>query len=303
MRAEIEVKDFNLRDIFDCGQCFRWNREEDGSYTGVAFGRAVNITMRAGRTGFCAGCPRSGRCRGTGFCGTLILEGADPDEFQEIWAPYFDLKRDYGQIKAALAEKDPVMAQAIKHGEGIRILNQDPWETLISFIISQNNNIPRIKRCIEDISAAFGEEIGEYRGKKRYGFPSFDRLAELAPEDLGPVRLGYRARYIAETARAAAADGGKALYSIRDMEQEEAFRYLSGLCGVGPKVANCILLFAGEKYGSFPVDVWVKRVMNRLYGIDEQNVKEMQSFAAEKFGELGGFAQQYLFYYMRELEK
>lgn len=299
-----EVKDFNLKHIFDCGQCFRWEEEADGSYTGTAFGKTVNMRLEREADGAC--CAGSGGNHGGGFescSGFLIIDGASEEDFENIWRVYLDLDRDYGEIKKTLAAGDLVVANAIKSGEGIRLLNQDNWETLISFIISQNNNIPRIKRCIENLSAAFGEPLPEYRGRKRYAFPTFERLSELEPEDLSEIRLGYRARYITETAKAVASDGGEMLYSLSEVPTKEAYEYLTSLCGVGPKVANCILLFSMEKYESFPIDVWVRRVMNRLYNIDENDVKSMSAFAGEKFGAYGGFAQQYLFYYMREFKE
>lgn len=287
MQLVKEVKDFNLKDIFECGQCFRWNEEADGSFTGVAFGKAVNMMF----------CPDSeGSC-----CGRLTIDGATEADFETIWRPYLDLDRDYGDIKKVLGTRDEVIKEAIKAGEGIRLLNQDNWETLISFIISQNNNIPRIKKCIEGICEKFGEELPEFRGKKRYAFPGFDVLSRVTLEDLADIKLGYRADYIIKTAKAVAADNGRMLYALNKMTTKEAYDYLVSLHGVGPKVANCILLFAIEKYESFPIDVWVRRVMNHLYGFEENDMKGMAAFADEKYGEYGGFAQQYLFYYERSL--
>lgn len=282
-----EVKDFNLRDIFDCGQCFRWNEEEDGSFTGVAFGKAVNMAFEPESDG--------------AYSGRLIIDGATEEEFETIWRRYLDLDRDYGEIKARLGENDEIIKEAIKSGEGIRLLNQDNWEALISFIISQNNNIPRIKKCIEGICGKFGEELEEYRGKRRYAFPSFEVLSQLKPEDLADIKLGYRTEYIIKTAEAVAADNGEKLYALNSMSTKEAYDYLVSFHGVGPKVANCILLFAIEKYESFPIDVWVRRVMNHLYGFAENDMKGMAAYAEEKYGEYGGFAQQYLFYYERGL--
>lgn len=283
-----EVKDFCLRHVFDCGQCFRWNQEEDGSYTGTAMGRTVNLRLLP---------PENGSPQ------YLEIEGTDETEFETVWRPYLDLDRDYAGIKQTLAKEDPIMAEAILAGSGIRLLRQEPWETLISFLISQNNNIPRIKKCIEMLSSRFGEELPEFRGAKRFAFPTVETLAALTPEALAEIRLGYRARYIIETARAVAQDGGQMLRSLPGRSAEEAYAYLTGLCGVGPKVANCILLFSMEKYDRFPVDVWVRRVMEELYHLEEKETGGIEAFAAEHFGEYGGFAQQYLFYYMREKNK
>lgn len=273
------VSDFRLDHTFDNGQCFRWNREEDGSYTGVAFGRAVNINY-------------------TGK--TVILDNVPPGDYHAVWKDYLDLGRDYGAIKRMLSEKDPVIRKAVSHGCGMRILRQDKWETLISFILSQNNNIARIRKCVESLCAAHGSPIGMYRGKMRYAFPSSGALAALSPQELCTCRLGYRAKYIIQTAKQIAVDGGKTLNSLDSATAEEACEYLLRLNGVGPKVASCVMLFSMGKYDSFPLDVWIKRVMNRAYRIKEGNVKEMREYAAEHFGEYGGIAQQYLFYYARE---
>ena len=284
-----EVQDFCPKHVFDCGQCFRWNQEEDGSYTGTALGRTVNIRLLPQENG-----------KGSQL---LELDGADEADFEAVWRPYLDLDRDYAGIKQTLAKEDPIMREAISAGSGIRLLRQDPWEALISFLISQNNNIPRIKKCIETLAARFGEELPEFRGRRRFAFPTIENLAALAPEDLAEIRLGYRARYIIETARAVSRDGGQMLFSLPGRPAEEAYEYLTGLCGVGPKVANCILLFSMEKYDRFPIDVWVRRVMGELYRLEEKDIGGIEAFAAEHFGEYGGFAQQYLFYYMREKNK
>jgi N-glycosylase/DNA lyase len=276
------VRDFHLDHTFDNGQCFRWNREDDGSYTGVAFGRAANIAYHGE---------------------SLIIDNITAEEFQSVWKDYLDLDRDYGAIKQMLSAKDPAMERAIEYGCGMRIIKQDKWETLISFILSQNNNIARIKKCVESICEAHGRPIGMYRGKMRYAFPTPEELAGLVPQELDTCRLGYRAKYIVETAGQILADGEKTLYSLDVSPTEVGFDYLLSLSGVGPKVANCILLFAMGKHESFPLDVWIKRVMNQIYQIEEGNVKKMHEFAAEHFGGYGGIAQQYLFYYAREISK
>lgn len=274
------VKDFQLDHTFDNGQCFRWYREEDGSYTGVAFGRAANI-----------GC----------IDGTILLNNVSLKDYQDIWKDYLDLDRDYGAIKRKLSVKDPDMENAIRYGHGMRILQQDKWETLISFILSQNNNIARIRKCVEGLCTTYGKPLGKYQGRMQYAFPTAEDLAELRPQELEPCRLGYRAKYIVETAKQIAADNGRTLESLGKASAKEAYEYLLGLSGVGPKVANCIMLFSMEKYDSFPLDVWIKRVMNQVYHIEEGNVKKMQEYATEHFGAYGGIAQQYLFYYAREI--
>lgn len=312
------IKDFNLEHIFECGQCFRWEKQEDGSYTGVAKGRIVNMRYvpDAANTGVqqSSSSDNDGASQGSPS-GKLTITPCTKEEFEEIWRPYLDLDRDYAKIKETLSDGDDVMKKAAEYGYGIRILKQDLWETIVSFIISQNNNIPRIKGCIERLCENFGDPIetpdstigkvdsgtgkaGSSKadadscpglGDVRFDIPSPERLAGLTEEDLAPVRLGYRAKYIIETAKAVCEKG-----LPKDFEE------LSALCGVGPKVASCISLFGMQNYSSFPIDVWVMKVMHELYGLPEKNKKEMAEFAREKFGELGGFAQQYLFYYMRD---
>lgn len=284
-----EVKDTCLEHIFECGQCFRWDRNEDGSYSGIAADRPANIRLEQAPEA----APFSG--------GTLIVTGADgkdgidegaddgAEEERDFWYDYFDLGRDYGKIKKELIRRDGsgVMEKAVAYGGGIRILRQDPWEMTVSFIISQNNNIPRIKKNIRDLSRAFGEPAGEFEGEMRYAVPSSAVLAGLEEGDLADIRLGYRARYLVETARCIEENGMGMVYEDP-----------SCLCGVGPKVASCIRLFGLHQLDSFPIDVWVKRVMSELYGLDKP--AEMAAFARDTFGEYGGIAQQYLFYYMRE---
>ena len=298
------IRDFDPVHIFECGQCFRWERREDGSYDGIAKGRIVNIRFDAGNgsdggnggadsannsAGSGSGECGSGSFTGNGT-GSLTISPCTESEFRDIWYDYFDLGRDYGSIKECLSANDEIMRKAIEYGYGIRILDQDLWETIVSFIISQNNNIPRIKGCIERLCDNFGEAAGEdLSGRIRYNIPAPEKLASLTVEDLAPVRLGYRAKYLIETAR-----------TVCEKGLPEGFDQLSELCGVGPKVASCIALFGMQDYASFPIDVWVMKVMHDLYGLPEKDKKSMAECAREKFGDLGGFVQQYLFYYMRD---
>lgn len=296
--------DFDLEHIFDCGQCFRWAREADGSYTGVAMGSAVNMRTEptedkketdVGARVIAAG----GRVKEK----TLIIDNCSPEDFAQKWRKYLDLDRDYGKIKAGLCGEE--IQKAAEYGYGIRILRQEFWESLISFIISQNNNIPRIKGCIESLASNFGEKICEYRGKTYYALPDAERLAELSAEDLAPCRLGYRAPYLIKTARKVLEDGGEeaAQTKLRACgcfeEAEEALREYPG---VGPKVASCVALFGLGFLDAFPIDIWMRRVMHRLYGMPENDIRAMSEYARANFGEYGGITQQYLFYYIRGLE-
>lgn len=273
-----DVEDFFPVHVFECGQCFRWQRQEDGSYTGVAGGRIANIAFE----------PYEGEAEGGS--GRLQISNCTEADFENFWSQYLDLDRDYGKLKRKLCRGDKVMGKAVKFGWGIRILNQDLWETIVSFIISQNNNIPRIKGCIEGLAELLGEPVGVFEGRAWYDLPTPEKLALVTVEDLAPVKLGYRAKYLIETAKIVCQKG-----------MPENVEDLSALCGVGPKVASCIALFGMGETGSFPIDVWVARVMSGLYGIDEKNHGAMKAYADEHFGALGGFAQQYLFYYIRNL--
>ncbi len=282
-----DVKDFDTEHIFECGQCFRWRRQEDGSYDGIVRDRVVNIRVKdtAGRK-------------------DLILSPCSAEDFEQIWMPYFDLGRDYGMIKNKLAEKDPVMEKAIQEGSGIRILRQDLWETIVSFIISQNNNIPRIKGCIEKLCEGFGEPIPSPGStQKIYTMPMPEVLAGLTAEELSVCRMGYRAPYLIQTARQVLKMGGIGILQEKldqAADSAQVLEILRTFQGVGPKVANCIALFGVGRLDTFPIDVWVRRVMHKLYGIDEKNTQKMEDFAKKHFGEWGGIAQQYLFYYIRE---
>lgn len=281
----INITDFHPDHTLDCGQCFRWNKEPDGSYTGIASGRIVNLTFEPdGASG--ASKPEDG----TLLTGAIILENADEGD-RAFWENYFDLGTDYGEIKRSLSAADPIVADAIAFGGGMRILRQEPWETLVSFILSANNNIPRIKKCVESLAFHFGEPAGVYRGKLYYNLPTPEQLACLTPEDLDVCKLGYRAKYLISTAN-------EIMY--RGIETLEDC--IGGLSGVGPKVENCILLFSLAQLHRFPIDVWVRKVMHQLYGFDEKDTKGMTAFADRVFGPYAGIAQQYLFYYMRSLK-
>ena len=277
------IDSFELKDIFDCGQCFRWNAEEDGSYTGV-FGNNVLTVKKENEV--------------------VTFEGICEGDIRKTVEYYFDLNRDYKQIKKRLSKIDNNMKTSIEYGQGIRILNQDLWETIISFIISANNNIPRIKGIIERLSNKYGKEI-EYNGKKYYTFPSAEELKYVSVEDFRSLGLGFRDIRLYETTHMIL-EGKVDLDKLRkNPNTTEVREQLLTLSGVGPKVADCILLFSDlKRFEVFPIDVWVRRVMNDLYikQEDENKVskKQIEKLAEEKFGNLAGLAQQYLFYWRRE---
>ena len=287
-----DIANFLPEHTFECGQCFRWSRENDGSYGGVVSGAYANLSY--------ATYPGEKKRGAITIRSDLFAD--DPVRREKYWRNYLDLDRDYTAAKQILSANDKVMARAIEAGWGIRILNQEKWETLVSFIISQNNNIPRITGCIENLCRQFGARAGGFGGREYYAFPVFSDLARcigFGAEDLAAVRLGYRAKYIVDTAAAVSLDGGAKLDSGESLPLKELESYLLSLPGVGPKVAGCVMLFAMKKTEAFPIDVWVKRVMNRFYGMDENNLAAIKDYAGHNFGNLGGLAQQYLFNYIR----
>ena len=278
-----EVKSFELKDIFECGQCFRWNEEADGSYTGVFNKNVLNVKKQNSQ---------------------IIFKGICEGDIKQIVEQYFDMNRDYEQIKQQLSKIDDNMKKSIEYGNGIRILNQDLWETIISFIISANNNIPRIKGIIERLSKNYGKEI-QWNGKKYYTFPTPEELKDVKVEEYRNLGLGFRDIRLYETTKMIL----DKKVDIEELEQNpntlEVREQLLTLSGVGPKVADCILLFSTlKRFEVFPIDVWVRRVMNDLYikNEDETKVskKQIENIAKEKFGNLAGLAQQYLFYWRRE---
>lgn len=268
--------DFNLTHIFDCGQCFRFNKLSDDSYIGIAFGKALKISDKNG---------------------IITLYNTSKDDFENIWYDFFDLSCNYSEIKKTLSS-DHIMNQAIKCGEGIRILKQDLWETIVSFIISQSNNIPRIKGIIERLCSNFGKPI-DYMGNTYYSFPSIDEIASLSLEDLSVIRAGFRDKYILNAAKAFKS-GNMSLEYLNSLPTPDAKKYLMSIKGIGNKVSDCILLFGMGRVDSFPIDVWIKRIMEYCYFDSEQSIKNISEFAEAKFGSLGGYAQQYLFFYARE---
>ena len=277
------IDSFELKDIFDCGQCFRWNKQQDGSYTGV-FGENVLNVSKVGND--------------------VVFKGICKENIKETVEKYFDLNRDYQKIKNQLMQIDDNMKKSVEYGQGIRILNQDLWETIISFIISANNNIPRIKGIIERLSKKYGKEI-EWNNTKYYTFPTAKALKDVTVQEYRELGLGFRDIRLYETTHMIL-DKKVDLEAMKNNPNTmEVREQLLSLSGVGPKVADCILLFSDlKRFEVFPIDVWVRRVMNDLYIHNEDetkvNKKQIEKIAQEKFGDLAGLAQQYLFYWRRE---
>ncbi len=269
------IKDFNLDNIFDCGQCFRWNKQNDGAYIGVANSRALKISQEND---------------------TVTLYDTSIEDFNNIWFNYFDFKTNYQKIKKILSN-DSVLKSATEFGDGIRILNQDLWECVVSFIISASNNIPRIKKIINTLCELCGEKIN-YMGETYYSFPTPEKIYSLGISGIAPIKAGFRDKYIISAAEFFMNDFNDAYFE--SLDYKSAKKELMKISGIGNKVADCIMLFALSKRNSFPVDVWIKRVVEHFYFEEEQTIEIIQKFSQEKFGELGGYAQQYLFYYARE---
>ena len=256
---------FNLGLCLDCGQAFRWEEDENGFWHGVIRSRYYCLKQEGGR---------------------LFVSGSADEESINILKEYFDFDRDYAEITDKL-KKDKYFKKAFDEYAGIRILRQDGWEALCSFIISQNNNIPRIKGMISRLGENFGEKIGE----DAYSFPSAERLSILTAEDLSVLRSGFRAKYIIDAAKKAASREVE-LEKINQMPVEKAGEALMTIKGVGPKVAECTLLYGFNRLEAFPVDVWVKRILSEMY----------PDGLPECFSGYEGIAQQYLFHYRRNLD-
>lgn len=279
-----KIPTFDVKNIFECGQCFRWNKEKENSYIGVFENSVVRVKQTSK---------------------SISFEGVNRQDkdLQEICFSYFDMQRDYESLQKQLKKADGTLKQSIQYGEGIRILNQDLWETIISFIISANNNIPRIKGIIERLSKTYGQPI-QWRENIYYTFPTPEELSKASIEDLRKLGLGFRDKRVYETTKRIV-EKKVDLEKLKEEKNFETIREtLLTLPGVGEKVADCILLFSTlKRLEAFPIDVWVKRVMNELYIHKEEgevNNKEIQKIAYEKFGTLAGLAQQYLFYWKRE---
>lgn len=263
------INDFDIKQIAESGECFRWNKINDNHYSGII---------------------------GENYC--EVLQDGKNVEFlgisEEDVKYYFDLDRDYSKIKE-FYRADDVLNKAIGFGEGIRILNQDKFETLISFIISANNNIPRIRKSVEKIANRYGKEIAD--GK--FAFPTPKELQVATEEELKETGVGFRAKYIVNTCQAI--NNGFDLEKVAKLPTKECKKELMKLMGVGPKVADCVMLFSMGKIDAFPVDVWIKRIMEKLYIKEEMSLSQIQKYSEEKFGEYAGIAQQYLFFYARSL--
>lgn len=293
-----DIKDFNLAQTLECGQCFHFQRIDKGAnqktksagnddvnsaYALTAFGKLLFLTQEND---------------------VFTFYNTSLEDINKIWIPYFDLDRDYGTIKNSIAKSSPELMGAIEDNAGIRLLNQEFFETLMSFIISQNNQIPRIKKLVGDISDKWGDSLKinteTYGPIEMTSFPRAEALRDVTEEDYFNIKTGFRAKYLKDAVEKVLKGSidGETLKGLSSVDCEKS---LTSIKGVGPKVANCIMLFSLGKRDAFPVDVWMKRIMEKIYFKGEDTKKEkISEFALEKFGDLGGYAQQYLFAYARK---
>lgn len=274
------LQNFKISQIFDCGQCFRFDPVESSRHQweieGVAHGRYIRL--------------------GQDSPDSVTLYNTTASDFESVWKHYLALDADYSEIRRDIAARfsdatsgrDTVMPKAMEYGDGIRILRQDPWEAVCSFIVSQNNNIPRIKKIIAAMSIAYGKPVESPFGTY-YAFPTPEALVDAGEAAIFNLKTGFRAKYIYDAA-CKATSGELDFGKIFTASPEEAEKLLCGVKGVGPKVAACAMLFGFDKTEAFPIDVWIKRVLAKYYpdGLD-----------ISALGKYAGIAQQYLFYYER----
>ena len=255
------VQNFDLTQTLDCGQAFRWNQKPDGTWYGIAYGKYIELTYENEN---------------------IVISNSKKEDFTKIWCHYFDLGLDYGKIITEVSQ-NPTVAKAAEFSSGIRLLNQEPWEALCSFIISQNNNIPRIKGIVERLCENFGDKING-----GYTFPSAEVISKLTLDDLAVIRSGFRAKYILDAAQKITL-GEINLDTLKAIDYDTARNILMTIKGVGPKVADCVLLYGLEHKNAFPRDVWINRALDQMFN---GNIPD-------SVGKYGGIVQQYIFHYIR----
>ena len=283
------VKHFDVSKVFDCGQCFRFdpvtNSLHEIEFAGCAHGKYISVAQ-------------DGDC--------VFIYNATAEEYETLWKGFLGLDQDYGKINDDILSlsQNPALADAVNRADGIRILKQGEWEAICSFIISQNNNIPRIKKLVAALCHACGEKIdvsamGEHIASAHkeqeghfYSFPAPERVLELGVEGLAALKMGFRAKYLYDAAEKMV-NGDIGLEFLKNSDTEECIKHLCTVKGIGPKVASCALLFGFAKLDAFPVDVWIKKVMAKYFDED---------FEPSSLGKYAGIAQQYLFYYERYLQ-
>lgn len=270
------IKDFDLSQTLECGQCFHFVKLKDNEYGISAYGRLLHAKQTKDM---------------------LELYNTTMEDYETIWQRYFDFDTDYGIIKNSLLKEDEKLKEAIDTMWGVRILKQEFFETLISFIISQNKQIPHIKQIVSTISRKYGTYLGKIGEEEFYSFPTVQQLLNVTEEELRECKTGFRAPYIKNAVEVVAA-GLLQEEVIKSAQINICRESLMQIKGVGSKVANCVMLFGLERYEAFPVDVWIKRIVEHLYFDGQEMAKEkIEQFGIQHFGSFGGYAQQYLFYY------
>lgn len=275
---EINVDCFNLKYTLECGQCFRWKKIDEDYYIGIIKDRVIKIKQDKNK---------------------LFILSNNYSNLEKVVREYFELDKDYKIIEERISKVDEYVEKAVKNTSGLRHLKQDFFETIISYIISANNNIPRISKSVNEISKRYGKEI-EFEGEKYYLFPRPEELKKVTIDEYRECGVGFRDKYIYNTVRKIN-NGEINLENMQEMDTLTLRNLLLTLMGIGPKVADCILLFSCSRQEVFPIDVWVERVMKKLY-FDDKDVskKEILKYADEKFEKDAGIIQQHLFYNIRE---
>ncbi|MDR1488622.1 MAG: hypothetical protein LBI26_02690 [Holosporales bacterium] len=259
--VSVKIPDFCIEQIANSGQCFRVNKIGETLWQVVALGKVLQIEQTKDTCIF--------------YCSL--------DEYEKIWIDYFDIERDYAEIKNSILKlNDQYLLRAVQYGSGLRMLRQDVWEVMVSFIISQRNSIPRIKNTIERLCALYGAI-----------FPSADILAKYTTEDFEEIGLGYRAKYLVDIAKAVFS-GKFDIKHLKMLDYKESIEYLKQVNGIGDKVANCIALFGLHKIEAFPRDVWINRIIEKQYNGE---------FDVNRFSKYAGIVQQYMFFYERSLRR
>lgn len=277
------LDNFDLKQTLECGQIFRYEEVAPHTYTVIAKNKRIKLTHKPEST-------------------SLIIHNIKLSEYEQIWKEYLDIETDYGNIIKEISKNDSHMKKATDYGSGIRILRQDTWEMIITFIISQNKAIPHIQTCVNNLCQAFGEAIVDAEGETYYAFPTPEELSKATEEEIRECKVGFRAPYIMDACKKVM-DDTVVIEALPGMSTEEAKNTLMQIKGIGEKVAHCVLLFGLNKTDTFPTDVWITRVVQETYfNGDQISKKDIIKFADERFGEYAGYAQQYLFYYGRQTE-
>ena len=268
------IDNINIKDILFSGACFRSKLESDGSITNILKDRVINLKQENNN---------------------IIVKSSNMNGIEAILKDYFDLNRNYEQINKEIVKNSPNLLKIVNKCKDYRILNQDSFEMCISYIISQNNNVKRIKKSVNELSKRYGKKI-IFNDKEYYLFPEYDDLKDLSIEDFRNLGIGFRDKYIKDYL-----DKYKSLKDINLLSTEEGLKELMSVKGIGLKVASCILLFGYKRLDVFPIDTWVKKYFHNNFNVKEDQ-REIEKFAKEKFGKYSGLVIQYMFHYERNLK-